>query len=134
MKNILIAVLALASLTMMTGCSKDAEIQALITEMDGVTKDIVTAIDANPNTKGVEAAQKAFDGRKDALKSKFEAVKSATGIQVSDDMKKKLEESVTKDMKAIVDLADKHAMEIASDPGAADKFKKLMDDFGAIFK
>ena len=55
----------------MTGCSKDAEIEAFIKEMDGVTKDIVSKIDANPTAAGVDDAQKAFDARKAELKTKM---------------------------------------------------------------
>jgi hypothetical protein len=116
----------------LTGCSKDAEVNAFITEFDSVTKEIVSNIESDPSPNGVDAAQKAFDGKKAALKEKWDAIKDAVGFQVSADTKKKLESSVETNMKSLMAMATKHGAEL-SQGGGYEKFKKLMDDYQAMF-
>jgi hypothetical protein len=117
----------------LTGCSKDAEVNAFITEFDATTKEIVSKIDSNPSSVGVDDAQKAFDGKKASLKEKWDAIKSARGMQVSADTKKKLEDSVSANMKALMEVSTKNAMKLATDKDAATKFQKLMTDYSATF-
>lgn len=117
----------------LTGCSKDTEVNAFITEFDATTKEIVSKIDANPSSAGVDEAQKAFDAKKASLKAKWDAIKSARGMQVSADTKKKLEDSVSANMKSLVDVSTKNAMKLATDKDAATKFQKLMSDYSATF-
>lgn len=118
----------------LTGCSKDAEINAFITEFDGVTKDIVSKIDANPTAAGIDEAQKAFDAKKAALTDKWAAIKDAVGMQVSAETKAKLEESLKNNMKALTDVAMRNGMKMAMDKEAMPKFQKLMSDYGSTFK
>ena len=113
----------------MTGCSKDAEIEAFIKEMDGVTKDIVSKIDGNPTAAGVDDAQKAFDARKAELKTKWDAIKDAVGMQVSEGTKKKLEDSMKANMTALTSAS----MKVAMDPGAGPKLQKLIADYTGTF-
>ena len=116
------------------GFNKDSEVSAFITEFDAATNEIVAKIDANPSEAGVDEAQKAFDARKASLRSKFDAFKNAKGAQVSQDMQKKLNDSTEKNMKSIMDVSTKHAMTLGSDPDAAKKFQKLMEDYSNTFK
>ena len=117
----------------LTGCSKDAEINAFITEFDAATKEIVAKIDANPTAAGMDEAQKAFDGKKASLKAKFDGIKGAMGFQVSADTKKKLEESMANSGKALLDVSMKNAMKLATDKEATAKFKTLLNDFQSTF-
>lgn len=117
----------------LTGCSKDAEVNAFITEFDSVTKEIVSKIDANPSSAGVDDAQKAFDAKKADLKTKWDAIKTARGIQVSADTKKKLEDSVAANMKALTDVSTKNMTKLATDKDAATKFQKLITDYSSTF-
>lgn len=117
----------------LAGCSKDAEINAFITEFDAATKEIVTRIDADPSAAGVDAAQKAFDGRKASLKAKWDGIKGAVGFQVSADTKKKLEQSVANNMKSLMAVPVKHAMKMPMDKGASEKFKMLLTDYQRTF-
>lgn len=134
MKNKLNLLFALGCLILVVaGCSKDAEINAFITEFDTVTQEIVSKIDANPSAAGVDEAQKAFDSRKAGLKEKWDGIKGAVGFQVSSDTKKKLEESVSKNMKSLIDVSTKNAMKLALDKDAASKFKTLLTDYQATF-
>lgn len=117
----------------LSGCSKDAEINAFITEFDAVTKEMVAKIDANPTSAGIGDAQKAFEGKKASLKAKFEGIKGARGFQVSADTQKKMTESMTNNGKALLDVSMKHAMKLAMDKDASAKFKNLLTDFQSTF-
>jgi len=127
--SLLIAVFCLS----LAGCSKDADINAFITEFDSATSEIVSKIDANPTAAGIDEAQKAFDGKKASLKAKWDGIKGAVGFQVGADTKKKLEESVSKNMKALTDVSIKNAMKMASDKEAVTKFKALLTDYQSTF-
>jgi hypothetical protein len=115
------------------GCSKDAEINAFISEFETTTKEMIAKIDSNPSEAGIDEAQKGFDARKAELKKKWDGIKDAVGFQVSAETKKKLEESVDKNMKALVDVSTKHMMKLAEDEGAMAKFEKLMKDYQSTF-
>ena len=132
MKKTIIVAIVLFSL-LLTSCSKDAEVNAFITEFEATTKEITSKIDANPTAAGVADAQKAFDAKKASLKAKWDAIKDAVGFQVSADTKKKLEDSVTKSMKELVDVSTKNAMKLAQDGDAATKFQALMKDYQTVF-
>jgi hypothetical protein len=116
------------------GFNKDAEIKVFITEFDSVTKEVVQKIEANPSAAGIDEAQKAFDAKKASLREKFDGFKNATNLQVSADTKKALEESVKKNMGDLTSAMTKNMMKIATDKGASDKLKKLMEDYGNTFK
>lgn len=118
----------------LAGCSKDADIDAFISEFESITKDLVARIDADPSAAGLDEAQKSFDGKKASLRSKWDAIKGAVGFQVSADAKKKLEDSVKKNMKDLMDVSMKHAATIASDNEAEAKFTKLLRDYQATFE
>jgi len=118
----------------LTGCSKDADINAFITEFESVTKEIVSKIDADPSEKGIDDAQKTFDGKKASLTAKFVVIKDVMGFQVSTDVKKKLEDSVKKSTADLMAVTTKHAMELATDDGAMKKFETLLKDYQAIFQ
>jgi hypothetical protein len=133
MKKITIILLA-AFCLMMVGCSKDAEINAFIAENHTVIEDIVKKIDANPSEAGVDEAQKSFDGKKAGLKTKWDAVKDARGVQVSSETTKKLTESMTSDMKMLTDVQQKQGTKLAQDGEAMNKFVKLVQEYAGMFK
>ena len=118
----------------LAGCSKDAEVNAFIAENNQVIKDMTAKIDANPSAAGVDDAQKSFDAKKSNLKAKWNEIKEARGMQVSEDVQKKLTDSMTADMKLLTDSAEKNAMKLAMDDAAMPKFQKLMTDYGDTFK
>ncbi len=118
----------------MTGCSKDAEVQAFIDEFDATTKEMVSKIEADPSSKGIDEAQKAFDAKKASLKAKFDAFKDARSAQVSADMQKKLVDSSNANGKALGDVRTKNMSKIQADPEAVPKFQKLIKDYADAFK
>jgi hypothetical protein len=133
MKKIALFLLVVFCLSL-TACSKDAEVNAFITENHTVIEDIVKKIDANPSEKGVDEAQKSFDAKKDGLKAKWDAIKNARGAQVSSDVQKKLNDSVAADMKMLQDIQTKHASKLAGDGDAMNKYVKLVQAYADIIK
>jgi hypothetical protein len=118
----------------LTGCNKDAEINAFIAENNAVIKDIVAKIDADPSEKGVNEAQKSFDAKKDGLKAKWDAIKNVRGAQVSTDTQKKLNDSMAADMKLLTDVQQKHSQKLAASGDAMNKFVKLVQAYAEIIK
>lgn len=118
----------------LTGCSKDAEVNAFIAENSAVIDEIVKKIDADPSEKGVDEAQKSFDAKKAGLKDKWDAIKNARGAQVSSDVQKKLNDSVTADMKKLTDVQMKHSQKLATSGDAMNKFVKLVQAYSDIIK
>ena len=86
-------------------------------------------------TVGVRKGGPSWDKDKKAgLKAKWDAIKDAVGMQVSADVKKKLEDSVTSNMKTLTDVATKNAMKMAMSDGAVAKFQTLMKDYASMFE
>ncbi len=132
MKNVsLMLLLALAIFAV--GCSKDAEVNAFIGELDGTTQELVTKIDANPTSAGIDDAQKAFEARKPELTAKWNEIKTAVGAQVSKEAKQNLEESVRRNMKALTEVSMRNMMKMAADKEASAKFKRLIEDYSKTF-
>ncbi len=117
-----------------TGCNKDAEVDAFLTEFEATTADIAKKIDDNPSAAGVDEAQKAFTAKKSTLVTKFDAIKSARSFQVSEAKQKEMMDRVVKSASALTETARKNAMKLASDPEAISKFQALMKDYGETFK
>jgi hypothetical protein len=116
----------------LTACSKDAEVNAFITENRAVIEDIVKKVDANPTAAGVDEAQKSLDAKKAGLKAKWDAIKNAPGFQLGADVRKKLSEDVPADMKKLTDAQMKHAVNLGSEGNA--KFSRLVQDYSNIIK
>ncbi len=108
------------------GCSKDGEIDSFIADFEGVTKDMTAKIEAGD----VDGAKKAFAAKKDSLKASWDGIKGARGFQVSEESKKKLMESVTKNISALSGAVMKGAMK----GGNANDMKALLQEYQDVFK
>jgi hypothetical protein len=133
MKRITIFLLAVFCLGL-TGCNKDAEFEAFITDFDAVTKEVVSKVDANPTAAGIDEARKAFIAKKPVLRSQFESIKSARGMQVSEAVQKKFTDSIANNMKSLSDVMNRNMMKWATDKEALDKYKALLMDYQETFK
>ena len=117
----LFAVVALVVPLALVGCSKNAEFEDFIKENDAFVKEIKAQADKG----GPEAARKAFDAKKDAIKKKFDPIKEARGFQVSEENTKKFTESITTGMTDICSLQIKAMM----DEKKSEAYKTLCDDY-----
>ena len=128
MKKIALFLLMISCLTLI-GCSKDAEINAFLTEWEAVTNEMSQKLE----TGNIDEARKAFDAKKESLKSKWNDIKGARGFQVSQDTKTKMEESMKKNMSTLTSAVMKGSMK-ATDKSDGEKMKALMTEYTDIFK
>lgn len=121
--------LLIACCICLAGCSRDAEINAFIAECNSTTGEIVQKIDANPSAAGIDDAQKVFDGKKASLKAKLDGIKGVMEMQVSADVRKKLKETVMKNISDLKNVSAKFEM----DKEASTKFQALLKEYQEIF-
>lgn len=120
---ILIAVFCLA----LAGCSKDAEVSEFMNEFETTTNDVSAKLEAG----NVDEAQKAFDAKKASLKTKWDGIKSARGIQVSQETQKKMEEGTKKNMTTLSNASIKA---VQAKPSDSAKVQNLVKEFTGIFQ
>lgn len=121
--------LVMAFCLSLLGCSRDGDVDAFVTELDNVTNEMAQKLEAGD----IDAAQTAFSAKKDALKSKWESLKTARGFQVSEAAKKKLEEGFKKNATTLQSGVMKGSMKLAKNKGAVDKMQALMKDYMSVF-
>lgn len=133
MRNTLF-ILLITFAAVFSGCSmnKDAEVNSFVTDMDKLTGEIVKAVDEKPAT-GVDRAQQLLDARKTEMKANFEKLKDVRGFQLSEEMKKKFTDAITKNVEAVNTLQIKYVEESIEDQSFGQKLKKLSTDYNSIF-
>lgn len=103
MKKQLAALVFTATLALgATGCSKDAECEAFITENSA----FAAAVKEAHEKEGADGARKAFDGKKDDLRKKWDGIKDARGFQLKDETMKKLEDNRISALTDVCSLGD----------------------------
>lgn len=122
--------LLLAACMCFSGCSKDAEISAFLTEWESVTNEIAGKIEIGE----VDAARAAFDARKEALESKWNDVKAARSFQVSKETQKRFEETRRKTNSVLMSAVARGSMKMATRRAEVNKMEALMKEFGETFK
>jgi hypothetical protein len=129
MKKTTLLIVALLALGL-AGCSKDAEINAFMKDVETVTNEMSQKIEAGD----IDGAQKTFDAKKADLKAKWEGVKTARGFQVSAETQKNMESGMMKNMNALTAASTKNAMALAMDKGKMDKLQALIKEYAGIFQ
>jgi hypothetical protein len=126
MKKLAFILIAMFCLVL-AGCSKDAEVNAFMTEFDAATNEVSAKLESG----NVDEAQKVFDAKKDSLKSKWDSIKSARGMQVSSETQKKMTEGAKKNMETLTKASIKA---IQSKPTDSAKVQNLVREFTGIFQ
>lgn len=67
------------------------------------------------------------------MKANFEKLKDVRGFQLSEEMKKKFTDAVTKNVEAVNTLQIKYVEESIEDQSFGQKLKKLSTDYNSIF-
>jgi hypothetical protein len=129
-KKLTIVALVLFCLSL-AGCKKDADVTAFISELDSFTAELVKKVDSNPTPAGVDDAQNYFNSKKGDVKAKWDAVKNVSQARVSEEIMKKLTESVTKNVSSISGLSIKYG---SKDPQMATKLATLAKDYAELLK
>jgi hypothetical protein len=94
---------------------------------------VVSKIEASPNMQGLDEAQKVWDSKKADLKGKWDGIKDARGFQVSEETKKKMTDSYTKDYTAIKMLEIKHMDVSTRDAAFKSKLEALVKEWEDTF-
>ncbi len=128
MKKLTLFIL-LACCLAFAGCNKDAEINTFLADFEGVTKDMTKKLEEGD----VAGAKTAFESKKESLKTSWENMKNARDFQVSAEAKKKLEESVQKNVTELTTAAGTAAIKSAGDAGKAQEIQALLKDYVGIF-
>jgi hypothetical protein len=131
-RNLIIIIAIVVAFSGACSINKDAEINSFITELNGLSTEIVRTVNETPTTPGVEQAQQLLDARKEKLKTSFEKLKDVRGFQVSDEMKKKMNDSVTKSVAEVNRLQIKYVSQTVTDKSFGQKLSKLSADFNSI--
>ena len=129
-----VALLLVLAVTALAGCKKDDEINAVLADFDSFTKELVKKVDAQPTSAGVDDAQQFLDSKKADLTAKWDSIKGARGFQVSDDTKKKMEESLKNNFMSVAGLQMKYMSKSMSDPAFKTKLEKLVKDYQALYQ
>ena len=124
---------ALAALSL--ACKRDADVGAVVDELNSFTQEIVKRVESNPNTSaGVDDAQKYFDSRKDEIKGKLDSIKNVREAQVSEETKKKMLEGFTNNVMSVSKLQIKYMNQSMRDPALRGKLEKLTMDYTALLQ
>jgi Tfp pilus assembly protein PilP len=124
-------VLVLACLALAACGKKDDQINSFVNEINTFTDELVKKVESAPSpAEGVDEAQKYMDSRKADLRAKFDSVKNIGENQVSEETKKKMQESFYNDGVKVGQLTSKYG----SDPEVKTKLEKLSKDFIELFK
>ena len=124
--------LLLISLTV-AGCRKDAEVNATVSAVDGLTTELARRIEAAANpSDGVDDAQQYLDSRKTEIAGKMGALKSLRDDQVSDETRRKLTSRLAEDAAIVGDLQVKYVSHSISNPAFKAKLDKLVSDYQTL--
>ncbi|HVJ20807.1 MAG TPA: hypothetical protein VM686_35600 [Polyangiaceae bacterium] len=103
------------------GCSKDGEVLDFVKENDSLVAEIKKSSDP-------DAARKAFDSKKDTLKSKLEPLKNARGFQVKEESMTALTKSLQDGVTTVCSLQ----ISVMGDETKSTKYKTLCDDYTSV--
>ena len=133
LKRFTILLLLVACLPL-CGCKKDAEINAIVAELDTFTMELVKKIESAPNpSAGVDDAQKYLDSKKADLTAKMTTLKGIRGYQVSAETKAKMTKSIIDDLTRVGSLQAKY-MSASRDKAFKAKLDKLIKDYTDLIK
>ena len=127
--------LAVAICALALACKRDADVGAVLTELDSFTKELVGKVESNPNpSAGADEAQKYFDSRKEEMTKKLASIKDVREAQVSAETKQKMTESFTNNVTSVAKLQLKYMNQSMRDPTLRPKLAKLSQDYNALLQ
>ena len=127
--------LAVVLCALALACKRDADVGAVITELDSFTKELVSKVESNPNpSAGADEAQKYLDSRKEEMTKKLASIKDVREAQVSEETKNKMKESFTNNVTSVARLQVKYVGQSMRDPALRGKLAKLSQDYNALLQ
>ena len=114
----------------LAACSKDKEVEAALTDLDGFTSGLVGKVkSATTPQVGVAEAQKFLQQNGAPVRAKLAAIKGVRGYQITPETKKKLEASFLSNVTAVASLQIEYAMHAARDDAFRRSLEKLVTDY-----
>lgn len=110
---------------LLMGCKKDDQMKSVIKDLDAFTTELVQKVESG----GIDEGQKFMDSKKADMKAKLDSIKDIRDFQVSDETKKFMTESLTKDITAVMSLQIKYVSKSVADPTFKSKLEKLIADY-----
>jgi hypothetical protein len=117
----------------LTACSRDEEVNKVVADFDGFSKELVSKVKTAPTlADGLAEAQKLLDANKETMVQKLSAIKDVKGFQISADTKKRMEETLKSDAEAVGGLGMAYVTQLALNAGLTSNFQKLANDYSGI--
>jgi flagellar motility protein MotE (MotC chaperone) len=115
------------------GCKKDGEINAAMNELSSFTTALVQKVEAQQGSiESVDEAQRFLDSKREEMAKKLRVLKEARGFQVSDETKKSMTESITKNVTNVASLQIKYVGNAMKNPNYKSKLEKLIKDYQSM--
>lgn len=121
---------------LLSGCKRDAEIEAALTELDAFTGELVRRMETGKTLpEGVDDAQQYLDSRRREIKTKAAFLARVRGIQASEATERKLIETVRRDQMTISGLPSRQPYSglYLADAAFKTKLDKLINDYLELF-
>jgi hypothetical protein len=130
MRNTTLLCLMLFVCLSIVGCKKDNEINAAMNDLSLFTTELVQKIEGRQGTiESVDEAQRFLDAKKEEMAKKLRVLKEARGYQVSDETKKSMTDSITKNVTNVASLQIKYVGNSMKNPAYKSKLEKLIKDY-----
>jgi len=120
--------------TLLTGCSRDDDINAFMGKLDGFTAEIVKRVETSKDKRaGVDAAQSYFDQNKGEIQASYADIKNVRGFQVKEETMKKLTDSLLTNGTKVAGLKLKLMSQAMQDDELDKKLSKLEKSYDGLF-
>lgn len=123
----LVLILVLVCSVFLTGCNKDAQVNAFMKEFQKATSEIAEKFDEGD----IDGAKKFLDEEKPDLRTKWLAISTIWSFQASDGVKKKMDVEPKENMAALVKSANKA---INKYPNEKAKIQAIVNDLTTLIK
>lgn len=133
MRNKFLLCLMLCGGLAFVGCKKDGEINAAMNDLSAFTTELVQKVEARQGSvESIDEAQRFLDSKKEEMAKKLRVLKEARGFQVSDETKKSMTDSITKNMTSVASLQIKYVANSVKNPNFKTKIEKLVNDYKTL--
>lgn len=106
-KFLLAAATVLALVIVLAAFNRDKRFEVFISELDGVTDEIVNVITANPSAAGVIRAREILTAKKDGLETKLASLQALTATQAHGEKLTQVEKALMRNSAKIKNLFKK---------------------------
>ncbi len=127
-----VLLIALVCLTFVS-CKRDDEFKSLIKDIDDLSTQIVQTVEQGKGSvASIDAAQKVIEARRDGIQKKMKGLSSVANFQVSEETRKAMEASLTKNVTAVVGLQMTYMMQSIQNPAIKAKLEALTKNYQVL--